>query len=265
MNLDNTARRGESFLDAEHVAVSYGENRVLDDVSIRLVRGKTTGILGPNGSGKSTLVRALMGSLAIDSGAIYFEGRPIQQVRPSQMAKRLAYVNQFESVPADMYLFDYVLLGRLAHLGDFDPITERDRIMAQSALDNVGLNLGQSRLMGSLSGGERQRAVLARALCQNTDYLVLDEPTNHLDVHHQHSILDQIRTSSETVLVVLHDLNMAARYCEELIIMEDGGVVASGIATQVLSVELIADVYRVEATRIETGEYPQFIFGKVIT
>lgn len=252
------------FCTVRDVTVAYGSFKAVKGVSLSLASQSTTGILGPNGSGKSSLVRALTGAQPLAAGTVTFEGEPLNTIRASALAKKLAYVHQFESVPTEMAVLDYVLLGRLAHLGDFQPFSRTDRNLAQASLVSVGLESQVGRKMANLSGGERQRAILARALCQDTPYLVLDEPTNHLDIHHQHQALQRVCSSGKTAVIVLHDLNMAVRYCDDVAVMSAGEVVATGPATSVVTTDLIADVYRMNSIRVETDDYPQFIFGSVI-
>lgn len=237
------------MITAEQVCFSYGSTPVLDRVDFTAPAGQVTGLVGPNGSGKTTLLRLLFGSLTPQSGSIAVDGAPLAQLSRAEIARRLAVVVQEDSGDTALTVAEVVLLGRIPHHSAFGATTARDYEIAETALRQVGATHLASRQLTELSGGERQRVMVARALTQQAPYLLLDEPTNHLDIHYQHEILQLVRLGGTTV-VVLHDLNLAAHYCDHIVVLEQGRVVADGTPDDVLLPELVERVYRMCATRI---------------
>ncbi|MFI6642680.1 ABC transporter ATP-binding protein [Streptomyces sp. NPDC050504] len=239
---DAPARTG---LRAERVSRSASGTPVLDGVSLAPLPGTVTGLLGPNGSGKSTLLRLLAGVLAPDSGVVTLDGDPLSAVGRRAVARRLAVVEQQADAQVDLTVADVVRLGRVPHRRAWAPASAADEEAVASALERTGL-AGRSRQpWRTLSGGERQRVQIARALAQEPRELLLDEPTNHLDIQHQLDLLALVKDLRLTTVVALHDLNLAAMYCHRVVVLKEGRVVAAGSPADVLTEELIADVYRV--------------------
>ena len=218
--------------------------------------GEITGLVGPNGAGKSTLLSGALGLRPTASGAVRFCGSDLLAMPRRQRAQIAAYVEQAANTEDRLTVADVVGLGRMPFQSVWQDAgaqaTDAD-IIAQ-ALDDVGLGALAQRLYTSLSGGERQRVHLARALAQQPQLLVLDEPTSHLDIHAQIEVLDLLKRSANagaTVLIALHDLNLAMRYCDRLAVMQSGKVVAEGTPDAVLTADLLDRVYGVAARRIE--------------
>ncbi|MFV2121080.1 ABC transporter ATP-binding protein [Streptomyces sp. Act-28] len=234
-------------LAVEGVTLTAGARRLVRDVSLTARPGEVVGLVGPNGSGKSSLLRAVYRVLRPDAGCVRVDGVDAWSLSARRLARTLAAVVQEPDAGLDLTVRDVVAMGRTPHKRLLDGDTAEDGRLVESALaavDAVGL---ADRPFDRLSGGERQRVLIARALAQQPALLVLDEPTNHLDVRHQLEVLDILRRLPATVLVALHDLNLAAYYCDRLYVLRDGEVTASGAPVEVLTPELLADVYGVTA------------------
>ncbi|MFI6415642.1 ABC transporter ATP-binding protein [Streptomyces sp. NPDC050585] len=235
-------------LAAERVTRTADGRLILDGVGIDPPPGAMTGLLGPNGSGKSTLLRVLCGVLAPASGVVTLDGRPLGDLRRRDVARRVAVVEQQADTTVELSVADIVRLGRTPHRRAWNPPSAEDERAVRHALERTGLTDRADRSWHTLSGGERQRVQIARALAQEPRELLLDEPTNHLDIQHQHDLLSLVRELEVTSVVALHDLNLAAMYCDHLVVLRRGRVVAAGTPLDVLSEELIADVYGVRVT-----------------
>ncbi|MBO1330353.1 ABC transporter ATP-binding protein [Streptomyces sp. VRA16 Mangrove soil] len=234
-------------LHADRVSFSAGGTLILDGVSIGPRPGEVTGLLGPNGSGKSTLLRLLAGVLEPGAGVVTLDGGPLADVGRKEAARRIAMVQQQADTQVELTVGDVVRLGRIPHRRAWSPASAADESAVRSALERSGLADRAHRLWHTLSGGERQRVQIARALAQEPRELLLDEPTNHLDIQHQLELLDLITGLGLTSVVALHDLNLAAAYCARVVVLRHGRVVAAGPPGDILTEELIADVYGVRA------------------
>lgn len=235
-------------LRIEHLSYSYGEKNAVEDVSLFVGRGEFVGIIGPNGSGKSTVLKNVYGALTPDRGTITLDGQTLSKLPPRQRAKKLAVVGQENEVPFDFTVQQIVAMGRTPHKRLFDPDTQQDHKIVHHALEHMGMEHMAQRSYLHLSGGEKQRVLLARAIAQESDFFILDEPTNHLDVSFQMQIFDFIRRLRVTVLSAIHDLNMAALYCDRLYVMKQGKIILSGTPEQVLTAQNIYEVYGVNCT-----------------
>ncbi|MFF0479176.1 ABC transporter ATP-binding protein [Streptomyces sp. NPDC004284] len=240
-------------LRAERVSRTAGGTLVLDGVSLALAPGTVTGLLGPNGSGKSTLLRLLAGVLAPDSGVVTLDGDPLDGLGRRTVARRLATVEQQADTQTDLTVADVVRLGRIPHRRAWTPPSAADETAVRTALERTGLTDRARQPWRTLSGGERQRVQIARALAQEPRELLLDEPTNHLDIQHQLDLLALVADLRLTAVVALHDLNLAAMYCDRLVVLARGRVVAGGPPEEVLTEELIAEVYGVRAAVTRPG------------
>jgi iron complex transport system ATP-binding protein len=234
-------------LDVHDVSWTVDAHKILDRVLLHVQPGEFVGLLGPNGSGKSSLLRMIYRVLKPDAGVITLQGEDVWKLRPRQAAQRTAVVAQERSSTFDFTVQEMVMIGRNPHKGLFDRDTSADVAIVEAALRQVGMLAFASRCFHTLSGGEKQRVLVARALAQQAPFLVLDEPTNHLDIRHQLEILTLIKQLNVTSLAALHDLNLAAQYCDHVFMLQDGTVVASGTPEHVLQPELIRAVYHVDA------------------
>ncbi|MGW6036479.1 ABC transporter ATP-binding protein [Gordonia terrae] len=223
---------------------------VLHDISLDAPAGGIVGLVGPNGSGKSTLLRSVVGLLRPRRGTITVDGRATESMSVRERARQIAFVPQEVDLPADMLVHEYVALGRLPYSSPWSMGRSGDRAAVGRALRSVGMADHAYSAVDHLSGGERRRVALARGLAQDCGVLVLDEPTNHLDIRHQLDLLALVRTLGTTVLVSLHDLDLAARHCDSVYVLEDGRIRAHGDAAAALDPAIVAEVFGVAAHRI---------------
>ncbi|MCZ2823261.1 MULTISPECIES: ABC transporter ATP-binding protein [unclassified Modestobacter] len=238
-------------LAAEGVRLAYGDNVVVDDLDLQLLDGSFTAIIGPNGCGKSTLLKALGRLLRPTSGTVLLDGRAITSTPTREVAKVLGLLPQTPLAPEGLTVADLVARGRHPHQSWLRQWSSDDEAVVTEALSWTDMADHADSPVDALSGGQRQRAWISMALAQGTDLLLLDEPTTYLDLAHQVDVLELVsRLHAEkgrTVVVVLHDLNLAARYAERLVAMKDGVLVASGTPQEVLTEQLLADVFELEA------------------
>ncbi|MEV5376745.1 ABC transporter ATP-binding protein [Streptomyces nondiastaticus] len=234
-------------ITAEELSWSAAGTPVVRGVSADIAPGETVGLLGPNGSGKSSLLRCLAGLRAPDTGAVRYDGEPVRGWSARRIARRVAFAAQDPGADSDLRVADVVGLGRTPFRDRRHGPDATDRAVVAAALERVGLTALAGRSWRALSGGERQRAHIARALAQQPYALLLDEPTNHLDVRHQLELMELLTGTGQTVLVALHDLSLAARYCDRLLLLHHGRLVASGTPAAVLTAERLAEVFEVDA------------------
>jgi iron complex transport system ATP-binding protein len=251
----------EAVLEARGIAHRFGTLEVLRGIDLIARRGEVVGLVGPNGSGKTTALRILHRDLVPDAGQVRLEGRDLAALSGRERARRLAVMAQENPGELPMTAADAVMLGRLPHRGPFGAATRADERLAAEALALAGAAHLARQDFTTLSGGERQRVLIARALAQQPRLLLLDEPTNHLDIGAQHHTLQLVRAQGLTTLVVLHDLNLAARYCDRVVVLQDGRVRADGPPADVLDEALVGEVYTVGAERRTAADgTPQFLF-----
>ena len=224
---------------------------VVAGVTFQVYQGEFVGLIGPNGSGKSTLLRVISRVLAPRKGVVFIDERELAEFGREELARRLAVVAQESQLHFDFTVSEIVRMGRIPHLKRFQRESAADESIVDEALNLTDLQPFANRLVTALSGGERQRVAIARALAQTPEILLLDEPTAHLDLNYQLSLLDLIwklnRTEGLTVIVVLHDLNLAAQYCDKLILLQEGRIYNVGKPKEVITEPTIGEVYGVEA------------------
>ena len=235
-------------LQVEHLSYSYSGKNAVENVCLHVKRGEFVGIIGPNGSGKSTVLKNVYGALTPDRGTVFLDGKALSSICCRQRALKMAVVGQEHEIPFDFQVEQIVAMGRTPHKRLFDADTSEDRQIVHHALEHMGMVDMAKRSYLHLSGGEKQRVLIARAIAQESDIYILDEPTNHLDVSYQLQIFDFIRRLNVTVLSAIHDLNMAALYCDRLYVMKAGKIVLEGPPEQVLTEENIYEVYGVRCT-----------------
>ena len=236
-------------IEVEGLHCRLGNRTVLSDIGFAVPDGAFLGILGPNGSGKTTLLRCLAGLQAPSAGRIRVEGDDPQTLRPAELARRLALQAQDAAAALGFTVRDVVAMGRLVHRRSaFAGAGADDRDIVEDALSRLDLHALAERPVEHLSGGERQRVMIARALAQRPRILLLDEPTNHLDVHHRFAVLDLVRALGITVVATLHDIELAARWCDRILLMKDGCLQADAVPEKALTPERLTAVYRVAAT-----------------
>ena len=233
------------------VEVRYGKQVALASYSGRVEPGEWIALIGPNGAGKSSLLKAIAG-LVRATGSVVVGDVALDGADSRRRARHVAYVAQEPLIPDDMSVVDYVLLGRTPYIGYFGTESAHDRDVVRSVIDRLRLGAFTDRMLGSMSGGERQRVVLARALAQEAPVLLLDEPTSALDIGHQQQALELVTELREhqaiTVISAMHDLTLAGTYADRLVMLDQGSVVASGSAVEVLTAERLGEVFHVCVT-----------------
>ena len=256
------------MLSARNIHYSYNSHPVLRGIDLDVAAGQFVGIIGPNGSGKTTLLRALGGVIKPAQGHIYFEGSLLSQVSRLSLSQRLACLTQTVNVNLPFTVQQVVLLGRNPHLKRFQRIGPADQQVAAAAMADAAVEHLAEKFITEISAGERQRVFIAMALTQQPDLLMLDEPTSHLDIAHQVRIYELLgrlhRDRQLTVVIVSHDLNLAAEYCQKLVLLNDGTVACAGPACDVIRKEMLEQVYGTEVTvqlNRSTGR-PHVMLGK---
>jgi iron complex transport system ATP-binding protein len=234
-----------------HAGYPSASELVIEALSLDIADGEIVALVGPNGSGKSTLLRALGRVLKPKTGVVYLDGRLMREWPTREVARRLALLPQGPTLANDMTVEELVRMGRSPHQGILGILTNADELAVQQALHDTSLEGLAGRQVSALSGGERQRVWLAMALAQQPHILLLDEPTTFLDLNHQLEVLDLVRELNRqrglTVVMVLHDLNQAARYCGRMVVLRQGRVYADGAPAAVLTPNTLRDVFGVEA------------------
>jgi iron complex transport system ATP-binding protein len=234
-------------IEAERLTRRIRDVTLLAGVTLDAPPGSTVGLLGPNGSGKSTLLQALAGLDRPDDGRVLLDGADRQALSRRAVARHVAVVSQHSPDEADLTVADVVLLGRIPHRARLAPVNTDDLARTAAALTRAGLAGWERRAWTSLSGGERQRVAIARALVQEPDVLLLDEPTNHLDIRHRFALLDDLSRLPVTVVAALHDLDLATQFCDHVVLLAAGRVVAAGPPAAVLTPQRISAVFGVGA------------------
>ncbi|WP_110207166.1 ABC transporter ATP-binding protein [Nocardioides daejeonensis] len=233
-------------LTAERLSLGYGARAVVSDLAIAVPTGLMTVIVGPNACGKSTLLRALARLLPPTAGTVQLDGRDLSSYGGKELARELALLPQSPTAPDGMTVADLVARGRYPHQSLLRQWSSRDQEAVDAAMTAADVTALAERPVRELSGGQRQRVWLAMALAQDTDVLLLDEPTTYLDISHQVEVLElarRLRKGGRTVVAVLHELNLAFRYADHLVVMRDGAVVATGDPRTVVTAELVEEVY----------------------
>jgi len=234
-----------------------GGEKIIRGIAMHTAPGTFVGVIGPNGSGKSTLLRMIYRVLRPQAGLVTLNGEDVWALKPREMAQRSAVVLQERPSEFDFKVYDIVMMGRSPHKKTFDTESVEDHRLVSNALARVGLTGYAERDFQTLSGGEKQRVLVARALAQQAQLLILDEPTNHLDIRYQFEVLELVKSLGVTTIAALHDLTLAALYCDCVYVLLEGRVIASGVPAEVLTPDLIYEVYGVHSevvTHPKTGQ-----------
>jgi len=245
----------------DRVSISLGGTPIIHDASLKIESGHTVGILGANGSGKSSLLRSLYRVTKPAAGTVLLDDADVWKLPLRTVARNVAVMAQESESEFDLDVLDVVLLGRVPHRKGFGADTTYDLQLAEQALTDVGSLDLAARAFTGLSGGEKQRVLLARALVQQSRVLVLDEPTNHLDIAFQLELMHIISNLGLTTIAALHDLNLAIAHCDEVAVMQSGRVAAFGRPEDVLTPELIGDVFGVRSHRMRHPETGQLLIA----
>ena len=236
------------MLHIDGLSAGYGTKKVIDDISFKIERGECIGIIGPNGSGKTTLLKSIIRLTRVFSGKARLYGRDIKEMGYKEFARYIAMVSQM-APSIYMRVGEFILLGRLPYHKGFKLFeTEEDMAVAERSMQLTGISGLIDRYVSEISGGEFQLALIAKALTQTREVLLLDEPTAHLDISHQVRILDLItrlkREEGLTVVIVIHDLNLASEYCDRLLLLDNGRIKRAGIPEEVINYKDIEEAYR---------------------
>ncbi|MCM5703366.1 ABC transporter ATP-binding protein [Larsenimonas salina] len=234
-------------IEGRELSWTRQHQRIVDGVTLAVGPGETLGLIGPNGSGKSSLLHLMAGLRRPSGGRVYLDHEPIDGLSRRQVAQKVALVAQHSTTDADLRVEEVVRLGRIPHRGPLQGWTRSDVEHVEQALVQAGLVVLRHRRWHTLSGGERQRTQLARAMAQQPGVLLLDEPTNHLDIQHQLDLLTRVRALATSNIIALHDLNLAAMFCDRLVVLSEGQLVAQGAPEDVLTPALIWRIYGVDA------------------
>lgn len=240
-----------SILSTEHLKIGYEEKIIVEDLSFTIQSGEITTIIGPNGCGKSTILKTLARIHKAKSGFVYLDGKAIHKIPTKQIAQKMAVLPQSPDAPAGLTVFDLISYGRSPHQKGFARLSDRDKEVIEWALKVTGLEELRDQDVDTLSGGQRQRAWIAMAIAQETELLLLDEPTTYLDMAHQLEILKLLKKLNEdenrTIVMVIHDLNHAARFSDRMIAMNKGRLMKEGTAEEVMTAEVLKNVFQIDA------------------
>ena len=244
----------QNHLKIQNLDWNYGSQRVLNNLNFNIEKGKFYTILGTNGSGKTTLAKIITKSLEIDSDKIFLISEDLSKMNNKQTAKRIATVPQNTIVDFDFSVMDIVLMGRAPYLRRFQSETSYDLEIAKNAMKKTNTWHLKDKKIDEISGGERQRVIIARAITQDTEILILDEPISNIDIHHQIQLLDVLKNLNKekniTIITILHDLNLAAQYSDEIILLSEGEIVTIGNPQEVLTKEVIKEVYNIKVDMV---------------
>jgi iron complex transport system ATP-binding protein len=238
------------MIELDNVSLGYDHRAILREVSIKARAGQILGLVGPNGSGKSTLIKGITRVIDVFSGRVLIDGNDVRAIKHNELARLVATVPQSPALPGAFTAFELVLMGRTPHLGLLRYEGGKDLAVAWQAMKATSTQAFAERRVGELSGGERQRLVIARALAQQPKAMLLDEPTANLDINHQVEILNLVKSlcleRNLTVLIALHDLNLAAQYCDWMVMLNGGTVYTEGTPLDILTAPNIKRVYGAE-------------------
>ncbi|WP_444684790.1 ABC transporter ATP-binding protein [Alkalicoccus luteus] len=238
-------------MHAEHIRVGYGDKPIINDLTVSIPAGKVTTIIGPNGCGKSTFLKTCTRLLAASSGSVYLDGAAVSKIPTKELARSMAILPQTQNSAAGLTVYELVSYGRFPYQRGFGRLSREDRRMIDEAMEMTGTSAFADKPVDGLSGGQRQRVWIAMALAQNTELIFLDEPTTYLDMAHQLEVLELLqrlnRLENRTIVMVLHDLNQAARFSDYLIAMKDGDVRSHGSAQDIMQPHVLRDVFSIEA------------------
>lgn len=234
-------------LQINNLKFSIDNEEILKDISFDIKKGAFVGIIGPNGSGKSTLLKNIYRVYKPSSGKIILDERVLSKLKEKECAQKIAVLAQESNTYFDFTVEQIVKMGRYPYKSIFEDYSKEDLQIVRQTLQKVGLENDMNRTFSKLSGGEKQRALIARALVQNADFLILDEPTNHLDIGYQIQLMDLVKNLKMTTLAAIHDINLAAMYCDYLIVIHKGKIVKVGSPEEVITVALLKEIFGVNA------------------
>ncbi|QIB26450.1 ABC transporter ATP-binding protein [Caloranaerobacter azorensis] len=242
-------------IEVESLYFSYGDSLILRDINFKIKKGEFVSIIGPNGSGKSTLLKNMISIYKPNRGSIKIDGKEIREYKAKELAKKVAIVPQDTNIAYDFSVFDVVIMGRNPYLGRFQSESYKDFQIVEDSLKLTDTLHLKDKSINQISGGERQRVIIARALAQEPEIMLLDEPTSHLDINHQIEILSLLKKlnteKSMTIIIVIHDINLAARYSSKMILLNKGEIISIGKPREVITYENIEMAYNLNVVITE--------------
>lgn len=248
-----------AVFDIKNTSFKYKKNdtNILNEINVEIHRGCFTTIIGANGSGKSTLVKLLVKLNKLNSGLINFNGVDIDNIANKIYSQKVAYIPQSLEIPHGITVYDFVSYGRIPYLGTFGTLTNNDKVIIENSMHDLNIYDWKDKMMNELSGGQKQRILIAMCLAQQTDIIIVDEPTTYLDIKSQYEILellDKLHDSGKTIIAVLHDINQALQYSDEIIAMKNGKIHKYGLASEVVDEKLLRDIFEIDAKMIKSDE-----------
>jgi iron complex transport system ATP-binding protein len=238
-------------LSTENLQIGYDEKIIVDNLNLHINKGEITTIIGANGCGKSTILKTLARVHSAKSGVVYLDGKMIHKIPTKEIAKKMAVLPQSPEAPSGLTVYELISFGRSPHQSGFGRLSEEDRNVINWALEVTGLSTFAHQAVDALSGGQRQRAWIAMAIAQETELLLLDEPTTYLDMAHQLEILKLLeklnREEGRTIVMVIHDLNHAARFSHHMVALRSGNIVKEGSSEEVMTSVVLKEVFQIDA------------------
>lgn len=242
------------MISTQNLCVSYADKSIINNLSIKLPKGKISALIGPNGCGKSTLLKALARINKSVKGQVFIDGKGLTEFADKQLAQKLSLLPQMLISPEGISVRRLVEYGRSPYISNWGRLNKEDKKIVEQAMQETAVSEFSEQVVDSLSGGQRQRAWLAMVLAQDTDIVMLDEPTTYLDLSHQielMKLMQAMKAQGKTVIVVLHDLNQACRYCDHLLVMKEGNVMAEGAPSDIFTEALLEDVFSLKAKVVQ--------------
>lgn len=245
---EKSAVKNEYVLEARNLTKIYDGKKVVDDVSVQVKKGTITSFIGPNGAGKSTLIGMVSRLIKKDEGDVFFDGKNINQFKSNELAKKISILKQSNDINIRLTIRELVSFGRFPY--SQNRLTKEDWMHVDNAIDYMALRDIQGKFLDQLSGGQRQRAYIAMVLAQNTDYIILDEPLNNLDMKHSVQIMKTLRSLvddlGKTIMIVVHDINFASCYSDEIVALKDGELVKKGLCHDIINRDTLREIYDME-------------------
>lgn len=253
-----TAKQDAEAVETENLKIGYNDNIIVESLDMKIEKGKITSIIGANGCGKSTILKAIGRIIKKKSGSVFINGYNIEYQKSKDIAKQVAILSQIPIAPTSLTCYELVSYGRFPYQKGFGKMSPEDKTIVNWALESTNLTQFKDRVIGSLSGGQRQRVWIAMALAQNGNIILLDEPTTYLDLSCQLEILELLvklnKENNTTIVMVLHDLNLAAKYSDNLIAIKDGKIFKDGSTEDVLTDNMLRECFGVTAEIIKDKE-----------
>ncbi|RSU16597.1 ABC transporter ATP-binding protein [Vagococcus carniphilus] len=241
----------KNILEVKNISLSYQKDPIVKELDVSFMKGKISVIIGPNGCGKSTLLKGISRLLKKETGSIILNDTNMDELSNKEIAKQLAFLPQSATAPEDVTVRDVVELGRYPYRKVLQKVSQEEKIIVDEVLQQTGLFHLRDENINNLSGGQKQRVWIAMALAQKTEIILLDEPTTYLDLGHQIEVLNLLKelneTTGQTIIMVLHDLNLASRFSDYMIGMKDGRVVYEGVPTEMMTPTILKDLFGIEA------------------